>query len=760
MSESHHNYVQSFLDCVAPGETQFVFQAIRDLEPRTAHSPLVGTLAQHHAQLLADNAAQHGIYWQVNPGASRAYAAVTSVRALFLDFDTGGLPDLPLQPHCVVETSEGRFQAYWRVSDCSLDDFDPLLDALVQRWGSDSGAKGRNRLFRLPGFLHHKRGAFTSAVRSWLPGTEPYTVAQVRGSLLAGWVPPVRAPRERTYSEWDEKTPEQQAATVQHLREALSFIPNNHPDRETNRRIWIAVGQALACLGDLGMDLWDEWSQGWEHYQGRWSLERAAVTGDRTGYAAIFTMAAGPDALRPGYVNPASREAKIAAVMSTFGLGDVLPTGAVLPAPPVPAGAPPAPAPPTLGEGLTFTAAAAGAITASIPNVVDAMTSNEGSVRIAYDQFQARPVVGEPGTGWRPLRDADLAILRCELERRGFKAVGPEIMKSSVAVLGERFKFDSAIDWANGLQWDGVPRVTMALNRFYGVEDSPYTRAVSEYLFTALAGRCLDPGCQADMVPILIGAQGARKTSAIIALAPTPDVFVKINLGKRDEDLSRRLRGKLVAELPELRGLTGRDIQGIRDWVTNRTESLVDKYQTYESTYPRRFIGIGTSNEDEILDDPEGERRWLPMRVHRLDVEGLVAARDQLWAEGVAMWRAGGIRWEAAERLARDQHGDYKILDDWQGDIEHWLAQHPKAVLHDLAGPDGMETETGRPRGEDPFTTRSVLVHALRIRVPDIDKTASNRVAKILRGFGYVYKNMKIDGKAAKRWVKGNETHG
>ncbi|CRL45117.1 Virulence-associated protein E [Sodalis glossinidius str. 'morsitans'] len=49
--------------------------------------------------------------------------------------------------------------------------------------------------------------------------------------------------------------------------------------------------------------------------------------------------------------------------------------------------------------------------------------------------------------------------------------------------------FDSAIEWLNGVDWDGVPRVKTFFETYFDVEPSEYTSAVSLYAWTALAGR-------------------------------------------------------------------------------------------------------------------------------------------------------------------------------------------------------------------------------------------------------------------------------
>ncbi len=84
-------------------------------------------------------------------------------------------------------------------------------------------------------------------------------------------------------------------ADLAELRSALAAIPADDHNE------WVAVGQALVCLGDAGFKLWDEWSQTSDKYEGpsRWHT----FTGDRTGFAAVFARAQ-----RAGWVNPKARE--------------------------------------------------------------------------------------------------------------------------------------------------------------------------------------------------------------------------------------------------------------------------------------------------------------------------------------------------------------------------------------------------------------------------------------------------------------------
>lgn len=590
----------------------------------------------------------------------------------------------------------------------------------------------------------YSEGQFIAAGRTLQGDPSTDHTEAMRAMVAQYWPPRPTGARAVTANDWDDKTPEQREATKAQLLSACRLLPQDSYGE------WVEIGMALASLGDEeGLPLWHEVSSWWDGYDAEEAEAKwYQLNPDHTDYRALFAKAQ-----RLGWVNPASTGARIDAAMAGFGEG-VVGSTPNRPPPETPgtqaapwdsatntiANTPPGGRP---GSSLTFQAAAEGFITASLPNVVDALNSNESSIQLRYDEFLGRPVIGD-GQRWRPVDDADQALLRCEFERRGFKPIPAEIMKSAITVATRDNRFDSGIEWGNTLRWDGQPRVELALHRYYRTADAPYTRACSLYLFTALAGRLMDPGCQADMALILSGLQGARKTSAISALAPLPETFATLSLGTRDEDTSRLLRGTLVGELGEMRGRGQRDTESIREWITRRTEVWVEKYDRYTTRFPRRCVFVASINGTEALDDPEGERRWLPMVVGDVDVEGLQHDVQQLWAEGVHLWRQGGIQWREAERLARAEHGAFKVVDELDQAVQDWLHACPQALPHG-------ETETGRPRGDDPFTMLQ-LCKGLGFTLDRVDDKLQRRLAKILKSYNYITSTQRVDGKVMRRW--------
>lgn len=332
-----------------------------------------------------------------------------------------------------------------------------------------------------------------------------------------------------------------------------------------------------------------------------------------------------------------------------------------------------------------------------------------------------------------PWRNEDYLRTRVELERRGFEPMGRELLRDAVALVGKENAFDSAADWVRGLVWDGVSRVESFLETQFAAAPSAYSRAVSTYLWTALAGRALVPGVKADMVVILHSSQqGKRKSSAIEALAPVPEAFTTLDLAERDAELSRRLRGCLVAELVELRGLGARDHEAVNAWVTQRADRWTPKYEEIAITVPRRFLMIGSTNRDDFLSDATGNRRWLPVTVQWGEAERIARDRDQLWAEGAYLFEQGGVAWADAERLAQDEHETFEMEEIGFDAVRKFV------------------TETS-----EKITLEGVLQNALGYDPRTVGRQNQVRVANILRRLGFQkHVGKDDDRKSFKYWSK------
>lgn len=147
------------------GREQFEFRAIPETPAakKAVKQMLrrVGAFHQLKHWLRQRNDEGYGVFVQINDADGNGFESKNIIAApcLFADFDGAPLENLyrlALRPHMIIETSAGKFHAYWRIGDLPIDQFTALQARLIRIMESDPVVKDKARIMRLPGFLHQK----------------------------------------------------------------------------------------------------------------------------------------------------------------------------------------------------------------------------------------------------------------------------------------------------------------------------------------------------------------------------------------------------------------------------------------------------------------------------------------------------------------------------------------------------------------------------------------------------------------------------
>lgn len=501
-------------------------------------------------------------------------------------------------------------------------------------------------------------------------------------------------------------------------------------DPDVDYDSWIEVGMALhheTQGADLGLRLWNDWSsraktkyKGLGDLETHWRSFRVDHSNPKTLASLRRTAVAAADEFDDVSASPASSNAA--------------------PAPVNPSA--PASAPRLTGAAreraleLVRTLrknTKTGVIEARVSNVVSVLSVPEVcGFEIALDEFQDAVMIAAKGADtWRLFADTDYTQLRVWLETIGnTEPISAEMIRAAVALVADRQKLDTARLWLEALQWDGVERIGRFCTTHFGTIDTEYTRAVSLYMWSALAGRIMDPGCQCDMVPVLIGRQGVGKSRGVQALVPSPEHYVEVRLDEPDDVIARKCRGVLVGELAEMRGLRAADVERVKAFVTRTHEKWIPKYREFATNYPRRFLMIGTTNDEEFLPADNEHRRWLPLHTQRIDVQAIRNDRMQLWAEALVYYTVNGIAWDGMDRLAEPARLEASSADGWEDAVAAYIGEHT----------------------DQPLRMQDILVNGIGIDSRHVTRVQELRVARILRSLGYERKVMRQAGRNAKVW--------
>ena len=358
-----------------------------------------------------------------------------------------------------------------------------------------------------------------------------------------------------------------------------------------------------------------------------------------------------------------------------------------------------------------------------------------------YDVFKDQVVVQRYGdeNAWDGLRDTDYNRVQEILDAMNFKNPPKEKVRDGIKRVAEENEFDSAIHWLENMvpEWDGVERVKHLCSKYMGVDatDEAYVQAVGLYAMTAHAGRILEPGIKADMVPVLMGKEGVRKTSVIEALAPHDELFTEISFKDSDAVNTRKTRGCVAVECAELQGLGGREANSTKAFISRRFEKHTAKYEEMAKAIARRYLFWGTSNDMRFLSVNESDnRRWLPLHVERNgNPEGIKDMRDQLWAEARELYKRHGVMHQSANELALPHRKSATECHPWQELIEDALNEY--------------KDENGVLLRELDYIVPSILWEEVLGIVKSSRNSANSRtLAAIMRNLGYERARTTIDG--------------
>ena len=244
--------------------------------------------------------------------------------------------------------------------------------------------------------------------------------------------------------------------------------------------------------------------------------------------------------------------------------------------------------------------------------------------------------------------------------------------------------------WADFLDhlpdWDGVPRMAEAIpGECLEGGATDYSRAALGNFFLGLVSRAFDPGCQHDLVLVLVGPQGTRKTSWFRAITPSRvlpvyEASTVPDAGKQTDAMMAAHRSPIVLldEMDKLR--TKDDQSALKALISGRVDMWRAPYGKVVETHRRSFVIAGTTNESEFLLDLTGNRRYMPLVVEAPIPDKFLAPAWMM--QGLAEARD---RYKAGERVDASA-----VFDDLAEDAR---AQHVQDPTGDAVR-DFLETES------------------------------------------------------------------
>lgn len=355
--------------------------------------------------------------------------------------------------------------------------------------------------------------------------------------------------------------------------------------------------------------------------------------------------------------------------------------------------------------------------------------------RLAYNAMTLAPELDG-----LPVEEGALGRLREGLERDHQIEPGADNLVSALRTVAEETTYHPVRRYLDGLVWDGEPRIAGLAEHVLRVagEHRDLASAMLRAWMIAAVARVRQPGCKVDTALVLVGDQGWLKSTFFRVLGGAWFRDTRIDLRSKDGYL--QLRDAWLYEWSELDHVTSQAHAGeIKGFVSSAEDMFRPPYGRAVIRVPRAQVFCGSTNQDQFLSDPTGDRRFWVIRVGGLiaDAGGALAVlRDQLWAEA-AQAHAAGEAWHltaAQEAVRHDQAEEHRVTDPWEDLVAAWIAARSPVEI------------------EQPLTGRTILGGALKLEPHQQTQGAANRLGAILRRLGYARRLARVGATVVRTW--------
>lgn len=251
-------------------------------------------------------------------------------------------------------------------------------------------------------------------------------------------------------------------------------------------------------------------------------------------------------------------------------------------------------------------------------------------------------------------------------------------IEDSMTLEFEKNGYHPVKDYLRSLHWDGVERIDTLLIDFFGCIDTLYTRESIRKMLVASVARIFNPGCKFDLVLVLVGPQGTYKSTFIKKLGKSWYSDTLFTL--QGKDALEQIQGAWLIEMAELSAFRKAEIESVKHFISKQEDIFRPAYARTSELYKRQCTFWGTTNEEDFLNDPTGNRRFMPNNVIKenikknvfTDLDGII---DQIWAEAVYLFNKGETLYlsKEAENIAKNEQIRHSRIDDRKGLIENFL---------------------------------------------------------------------------------------
>jgi predicted P-loop ATPase len=648
-----------------------------------------------------------GVYIVVNDGGDTD-SEITACRAFFCEWDDRpkeeqinaykelGLPEPTLQ----IDTGGKSIHNYWvlkKVIDPKT--WKPIQERLLDHADADRALKNPSRVMRLAGTFHMKdngkQGGMTKIIHN---SNKKYSYKEIESCL------PTLKQHERVKN--SVSFDEFEKAPIEVVEKALFCIPPRKPNTNTYHMYRNILWGLIKACEDAGKSAADAVQMMKTHSPEWGGIEQVAYSGGSQINAGSFWYFAKEN----GFIIPK--------VIKTFN-------------------------PENPKEEVTITIDKMQKIDANelLAELESIPKESPNAFRYNVYTQQIQLGTGENAKICEGKRSIERYYL--ELARQN-KRVSKDVAFDVVVQVARQNEYNPVTDYLDHVSKNVAPAyIDRLATKYLRPEDEKfdkptlYDEMLRKTLIAAVA-RAYDEGCKFDNACVIIGDQGARKSTfwSVLGGEFFSDALRDIN-GK---DSLQVLSSAWIMEWAELEAITNKKMAGdIKSFLSQSTDVYRVPYGKVAEKFKRRGIIVGTSNrQDGFLVDETGNRRfWCVVTTktidNPIDCEALLDQRDAIWSAACALYDHG-----KGENLLLSKENQITVNEE----NKQYIIDNPwKTVIQDY-----VQRNNGRE-----LTTELVLTEAIEKPVERQNRYDQMQCANILKELGF--EKRRRGGRAGRKWV-------
>lgn len=214
-------------------------------------------------------------------------------------------------------------------------------------------------------------------------------------------------------------------------------------------------------------------------------------------------------------------------------------------------------------------------------------------------------------------------------------------------------QFDPYGDYLNNLpEWDGVDYIAQLASSATVTQPVHFEKCLRKWL-VAMVATLLDENVSNQTAIVFSGAQGIGKTTWFHTILPKEfqEFIHEGYVHTKDKESSVKLSECVLILMDELENLTEKNIDGVKQLMTQKGTNLRRAYTPMTQYYRSRASFAGTVNRKHFLKDLTGNRRFLCFEALNFNLQHNIP-HDKLFSQAVYLFKHGFQYWFDQDEIA------------------------------------------------------------------------------------------------------------